>query len=113
MKCTPHNERLVRGSARLKARFTLEALCLRLSFELSALSLELQPINYLPQGPRDRSSLRFALCALPVVFPNNRYTADIHGRETAQIMGQSELGIFDLTFSGLAVKLKIHFIQHS
>ena len=32
---------------------------------------------------------------------------------TAQVMGQTETGVFDLPLPGPAMKLEIHFIKHA
>ena len=93
------------------------ALRLKLLFSVELLSPKGR--RAAPQGRRPlieaagRSSRPQAAQFLSFVSSYNRYTADIHGRKTAQVVGQSELGILDLTLAGLPVKLKVHFIEHS
>ena len=57
-------------------------------------------------------ALRFMYSASCVIFPDNGDGADVARRCTAQIMGQSELGIFKLPFPGPAVELEIHLVNH-
>ena len=50
---------------------------------------------------------------LVIVSPHDGDGVHVHEGETAQIMGQSEFGIFELSFPSPAMELEIHFINHS
>ncbi len=82
----------------VKGRRSLSAYCQQ---PLQSFTFCLPPLVYLAAKPR--LQIQLILLAKSIVFADDGNTTNVHGRETAQIVGQTVFWVFNLAFAGPAV----------